>query len=124
MRTTEGDKIYRIIRSHIGVADAINSREIARQLRWKPSAEREVRRIISDEAHLWPGILVCSVPGKGFFCAESYEEAESRDNWLSDLVDAARLKQTAFRTACAKMGFKFAGSGPRRPLFNERKLAA
>jgi len=110
VRTVEGDKIFKIIRSHIGRPQAISAPQICHQLRWKPSYERDVRRIISDESHLWPGILVCSFPGAGYFCAETYEEAETYDNWLSDLVDAAWNKRAAFRTACAKMGFKFATS--------------
>jgi hypothetical protein len=117
MRTEEGDKIYKIIRAHIGRPQAISAPEISALLKWKPSYEREVRRIISDESHLWPGTLVCSTPGKGYFCAETYEEAENYDNWLSDLIDAAQNKRTAFRTACQKMGFNFTTR-------NQRKIAA
>jgi hypothetical protein len=108
MRTTDGDKVFAIIRAHIGAEDAITAPEIARELRWKASDERKVRRIISDEGYLWPDILVCSIPGKGYFCATSYEEAESYDSWIAGLLDSAREKQTAFRAQCRKMGFRFA----------------
>lgn len=107
MRTAEGDKIFRIIRSRIGRPQAISSLDICRELRWPLSRDRMVRQTISDESHLWPAVLVCAVPGQGYFCAETYEEAESCDNWLSDLVEAAQNKRTAFRTACQKMGFNF-----------------
>jgi hypothetical protein len=116
MRTPEGDKVYAIVRTHIGAGDAISAPEIAKQLGWRAYRERVVRRIISDEGHLWPNILVCSIPGKGFFCAETYEEAEAYDNWLGDLITSAREKQIIFRVACQKMGFHFTRT-------NERKAA-
>jgi hypothetical protein len=114
MRTSEGNEIHRIIRTRVGAAEAISSPCIAQELRWKPSREREVRRIISDESHLWSNILVCSIPGKGYFCADTFEEAESYNNWLSDLVDQAKNKSDAFRTACEKMGFRFTPKKVRR----------
>jgi hypothetical protein len=119
MRTPEGDKVWKIIRAHVGRPQAIGAIEIAQRLKWRPSQERMVRQIISDEAHLWPGILVCATPGKGYFCAETYEEAENYDNWLSGLVTAAQNKRTAFRTACEKMGFRFTKLNARAPA---RKL--
>lgn len=114
MRTDLGDKVHRIVRRHIGAGNAISAPEIAKELGWRPTMEREIRRLISDEGHLWPGILVCSIPGKGFFCADSFEEAEAYDNWLADLKTKAVQKHSAFRVACAKMGFNFARTNLRR----------
>jgi hypothetical protein len=114
MRTPEGDKICSIIRLHIGRANGISAPDICRELGWRESYERTVRRIIADESCLWsssrrgdPGVLVCSEPSTGYFVAETYEEAHSYWNWLTDLAAVANRKVFNFQEACSEMGIKF-----------------
>src|SRR5258708_4776736 len=78
MRTGEGDKIFDVIRAHVGSENAISAPDICRELGWSHGCERNVRRIIAKESHLWPEI-VCAragdpTGGGGYFVAESYEE--------------------------------------------------
>jgi hypothetical protein len=106
MRTTQGDKIFAIIRQHDGAANAITAPQICRELGWRKSRERTVRQIIADEAAFWEGWPVCAIPGQGYFVAESIEELMSYDNWLADLVDRSSDKLKAFRAALKKMGIR------------------
>lgn len=117
MRSPEGDKIFSVIRRHVGRDNAISARDICREIGWDPVArERLVRRLIADESSLWtagPGArcLVCSAPGNGgagYFVAASFEEAETYYNWLLSLAAVANGKVFNFRAACSKMGLKFA----------------
>lgn len=106
MRTPEGDKIFAIIRQQDGAENAITAPQICRELGWKKSRERTVRRIIADESAFWEGWPVCGIPGQGYFVAESIEELMSYRNWLADLVDRSTDKLNAFRAALQKMGIK------------------
>lgn len=114
MRTPEGDNIFRVIRRHSGRENAISARCICRELDWPETRERHVRRIISDESHFWvvdhdTPFLVCAFSGSGntgYFVAQTFEEAELYENWLSRLASVANLKLFNFRQACSRMGIK------------------
>ncbi len=110
MRTRGGDKIFSVIRRHVGKENAISAAEICDELGRSAGNAREVRRIISDESCLWPNVLVCAYSGKncgGYFVAESFEEAETYLNWLTELAAVASRKVFNFREACSKMGIRF-----------------
>lgn len=114
MRTPEGDKIFAIIRRHVGRENGISARAICRELGWDPvGRERTVRRIIADQSCLWTnggGVLVCALTGNGatgYFAATTFEEAETYYNWLLSLASVANRKVFNFREACRKMGIRF-----------------
>lgn len=107
MKTDEGNKIYAVVRCHIGRENAISAPDICRAIGWPMSRERFVRQIIADENHLWQGILVCAVGGAGYFVAETFDEARKYRNWLRDLNEASRLKLTRFESSCKVMGIFF-----------------
>lgn len=107
MRTQFGDRIFTTLRSRIGRDQAISAPALCQELGWPESRERFVRRIIADESALWPGVLICSVPGDGYFCAATYEEAETYLNWLSALAAEAANKVTSFRASAARQGLVF-----------------
>lgn len=104
MRTKTGDAIFKLLQQHQGRATAISAPDICRELDYPPGRERQVRRIIADESALWPDV-VCATPGAGYFCATSYEEIATYDNWLNQLVTEATDKLNAFRTAAKNAGF-------------------
>ena len=106
MRTEEGDNIFAIVRQHSGAANAITAPQICRLLGWKKSGERHVRQLIADEGSLWEGWPVCSIPGQGFFIAETIEELIAYNNWLSELAYVSRDKLIFFREAVGKMGIR------------------
>ncbi len=116
MHTEHGKSIAAILSQHIGREQAITAPAIAQELGWPESRERLVRQIIATESALWP-VLVCGVPGQGYFIAEDVEEAAAYDSWLSDLHAKAEDKVTAFRASAARIGFRF-------PLPTEPQLAA
>lgn len=109
MRTALGDKVFSVIRHHYGRDNAITAAAICDELGWTPGMAREVRRIVSNESHLWPGVLVCACAGRdsGFFVAESYDEALEYWNWLQQLAAVASRKVFNFEQACSKMGIRF-----------------
>jgi len=107
MRTDEGNKVYAIVRCHIGRENAISAPDICRQLRWPMSRERFVRQIIADESHLWDGVLICAVGGEGYFCAQTFDEAHAYRNWLRDLMLKSKEKLARFENACSLMGIHF-----------------
>jgi hypothetical protein len=106
MRTDHGDSVYLILRSHIGLEQAITAPEICSALAWPPRNERVVREIIRDEAAFWDA-LVCAVPGTGYFCAATFDEICAYENWLSALASEASQKRDRFRELCARLGFHF-----------------
>ena len=112
MKTGEGDRIYEIIRGRRGRDQAISSYQICLALGWPPARERAVRQIISDESMLWPGLLVCSVAGAGFFCATTCEEAFACETWLRESRDRAQGKLDAFTAQCRKLGLRLGGGEP------------
>jgi hypothetical protein len=110
MRTALGDKIFSVIRRHYGHGNAITAAAICDELGWTPGMAREVRRIVSSESHLWPGVLVCAFAGRGaggYFVAETYDEALEYWNWLQQLAAVASQKVFNFEQACSKMGIRF-----------------
>jgi hypothetical protein len=107
MRTPEGDRICEILRKHQGREQMISAPDICRELGWRRTREREVRRVIAAESMLWDGVLVCSVGGIGFFCADHFDDVCAYDNWLTDLAAAATQKRDQFRTLCTRMGLRF-----------------
>ena len=104
MRTEAGDKVHDVIRQHNGAAQAITAPQICRQLGWRKSREREVRRAIADESAMWEGMPVCAIPSKGYFVGETIEELETYDNYLTDLLSRSTNKRNAYRQALRKMG--------------------
>ncbi len=113
MRTKTGDRIASILRRHVGREEAIGAPDICRELGWPLKREREVRRIIADQAPLWEGVLVCAKPGDGYFVASNIDEAQAYQNWLNDLTNKAALKSSAFRLSAAAMGLHLGNEFPR-----------
>jgi hypothetical protein len=110
LRTPDGDKIFDVIRHHIGDENAIGAREICRELGWPIGSARHVRRIIAAESPEWQGI-VCAhagdpAGGGGFFIASTYLEIEAYWAFLDDLRSAAALKVTRFENLCYRMGIR------------------
>ncbi|GEM_PF-3890830 len=107
MRTPEGDAIFAVVKTRVGRDHAITSADICRELRWRPSRERQVRQIISDESMLWPEI-VCAAPGKngGFFRAETLDELCIYDNWLTEIAEREMNKRDAFRAYVRQQGIR------------------
>lgn len=105
MRTNTGNAILKVLRSHSGRAEALSAPAICRALKWPDTRERLVRRIIADESALWNDVLVCSVPGEGYFCAETFEEIERADHWLATLATQAAEKHRLFRATAHRLGF-------------------
>ena len=106
MKTHHGEKIAAILSQHIGREQAITAPAICAELGWSEGRERLVRQIIASESPLWP-VLVCGVPGQGYFIAEDIAEAEQYENWLSDLARDAAAKVTSFRESARRMGIAF-----------------
>lgn len=105
MKTNTGDLILKVLRQHVGQDQAISAPDICRELHWPLSRERLVRRIIADESALWPDVLICALPGAGFFCAATFAEIESREHWLSALAKDSAEKHRLFRKAARALGF-------------------
>lgn len=112
MRTNTGNTIFNLLREHVGQEEAISAPQICRELGWPDSRERLVRRIIADESALWPDVLICSVPGAGYFCAASFQEIESADHWLANLATEAAEKHRLFRATAQQLGFSLAKLPP------------
>lgn len=113
MRTKTGDKIAAILRGHVGREEALSAPDICRALGWPLKREREVRRVIADEAPLWEGVLVCAKPGDGYFVAANIDEAQAYQNWLVALTNKAALKSSAFRASARAMGLHLGHEFPR-----------
>ena len=105
MKTKDGNKILRVLRSHVGQEEAISAPAICRALGIRETRERHVRQVIADESALWPDVVICATPGQGYFCAATFEELEAYDNWLAQLAKDAADKQRAFRRAAHRLGF-------------------
>lgn len=101
-------QIRKLLARHCGPANAITAPSICRALGYKPSMERQVRRIISEESHLWGNdddlFIVCSIPGAGFFVVDNLDEIYDYDNYLSRLVVTARTKHRTFRQRLKDLG--------------------
>ena len=108
MRTKTGNAILKILLQRHGRGAAISSTDICRALGWKTSRDRAVRRIIADENALWPDVLICAVPGDGFFCAATFEEVVAYDHWLAHLAKDANEKIATFRRVAMQLGFNVA----------------
>jgi hypothetical protein len=106
VRSKTGDRIFAVLRQHVGAANAITGPQLCRALGYRKSMERAIRRIIADESARWEGWPVCAIPGQGYFIAESIEELMSYDNWLADLLERSTNKLQAFRAAVRKMGIR------------------
>jgi len=107
MRTKNGDRIYDILRSHIGKENAISAPAIAQALRWPEHRERKVRQIIRDESMFWAanGGLVCAIPGSGYFIAQSFEELAAYESWLTEGRDSYSQRIAIVRKYCRARGF-------------------
>ena len=105
-------KIRGFERRHSGRDQAISAPDICRELGWPMKRERLVRQIISDESHLWTGVLVCGVPSAGYFCAADIEEVHKYRNWIADLFHKAADKLRKVDEACTRMGIRFARETP------------
>lgn len=98
-------RIHQVIRARRGADQAITTQEICRTLGLPLRSEREIRRQIEEHSPRWPE-LVCAIPGRGYFVATEFEEAERYDNWLSQLVNRALCKRKTFRAAAARLGLR------------------
>lgn len=103
MRTSLGDKVYKVIRRHVGASSYISAPAICKELGWRPSRERFVRQLIADESPLWDD-FVCSIPGRGYFVAESAEDLVKYHHWLSDLAAKAKNKVEYLQKFCRQKG--------------------
>lgn len=112
MRTKTGNTIFAILQAHVGRSQAISAADLARALGMPARRERQIRRILADEAALWPNVVICSAPGAGYFCAETYEEICRYDNWLFNLATEAKAKLDNYRANASRLGFKL----PPEPL--------
>ena len=106
MKTHHGNRIAAVLAQNVGREQAITATAICHELGWPESRARLVRQIIASESALWP-VLVCGVPGAGFFVAQDIEEAAQYDSWLADLATLAQAKVTDFRESARRIGFRF-----------------
>ena len=110
MRTNPGDKIFAILKTHIGRENAISAPELAKAIGWRSSLEREVRRIIRTESPLWAERdgLVCAVPGGGYFLGTSFEELSTYHTWLTEGRTAYEERIAIVANYCRARGIALA----------------
>lgn len=104
--------IVGVLSSHRGAAQLISSVDIAGELGYTPSFERTVRDAISEEGEELSkkhSVVICAISGRGFFLAETLDEAVTYYNWLMDLRDRANLKLEGFEKICLRRGFNLSG---------------
>jgi len=108
MRTSQGDKIYQVLRTHLGRENAISAPAICKALRWPEGREREVRRVIRSESPLWADAngIVCAAPGGGYFLAQTLEEIMAYESWLLDGLNAYQERLEIVRNYCRARGIK------------------
>ncbi len=107
MKTPQGDKIYAILRMHLGRENAISAPAICQALHWPEGRERQVRQIIRDESPLWAeesGIL-CAAPGDGYFLATTFFELLAYESWLLEGRNSYDERLRRVRAYCRKRGF-------------------
>jgi hypothetical protein len=113
MRTLLGDQIESLLRTRTGVENATSAAAIATALGYQRSAERVIRETIEDEAMLWARspapLLICALPGRGYFAAASLDEALAHPSWLLDIQRAAQMKPARFARLCQEFGFPLRG---------------
>lgn len=98
--------IRRVLRSRRGAGRAITAPEIAAEIGLSRGRGRCVRRIIQMRAGDWDGMLVCAIPGKGYFCAKDYEEAAIYHRYLVGLMEQAEKTLENFSERAARAGFR------------------
>lgn len=112
---SEADRIFNVIKHHVGAENAIGARGIALELGKLPSFEREIRRIIAENRDAWPEIvcakLDCGAGEGGYFVPETHDEITAYWAWLDDLRSKAEEKVHRFEQLCRKHGIniKFEG---------------
>lgn len=108
MSTTH--RIAAILRQHVGRANAVSSRTIARRLGWRAAAQRDIRRLISaaqaDGTFEAMELPVVAVPGGGYFIAGDFEEFQIYRSHLRALVAEAKSKLAAFDRLAKSFGIK------------------
>jgi len=107
---SRASQIEGVLRQHRGKDRAISSPEICRELGWKITLEREVRRLIKRESRSWGKegelFLVCAVPGKGYFLAEDFDEVQAYRNWMSDQYMTLGRELKTFDQQCRILGIR------------------
>lgn len=99
------ERVHAALVAHQGRDQAISAPRLCRHLGWSHGREREVRRIIEDNANdNWPGVL-CAIPGVGYFFAADLEEIVTYRKYLVALKDAARDKLKRFDASADREGF-------------------
>jgi len=83
--TRVAECLLRDIQKHVGQANAISARDLARGFYVPKLTDRRVRRIIAHHWDRWAGAgtIVCSKSGGGFWVAADYEEALAYRDWLA-----------------------------------------
>ena len=106
MRTPQGDKIFEVLRAHLGRENAISAPDICTALRWPTGREREVRRIIRAESPLWSDAngIVCAAPGGGYFLAQTLEEILAYESWLQEGFNSYKERLESVRAYCRARG--------------------
>jgi hypothetical protein len=103
MTETE-NRIVRLIAVH-SREDAIHAHEIAAELGWRRSREREVRKIVSrlDDEGQFPFILG-RAPGKGFWQLDDYDAAVQVRDWITGEVRRANRRLFVFDRNTRRLG--------------------
>lgn len=104
MRTELGDKIHAVLRKHVGENNAITSAEIADELGFPASAQRQIREVVATESSLWGDDVVCGFGGLGYFICADLEEAIKYRDWLLGTFTEIGEKIEAFERHCAAHG--------------------
>ncbi len=102
------DKVRAILAKHRGKENIISATRICLKLGLDLRQDREVRRVIKEQARAWSTreepFIVCGVPGLGYFVAQDIEEAQATADWLFHLKEAAIAADGDFRSICRKSG--------------------
>lgn len=100
--------ILRDLRKHVGQANAISARGLARYFILPKLSDRSIRRIISAHWERWAeaGTIVCSKSGGGFWVAADYEEAVAYRDWIADSGAHLTRRAALITRLCRKHGLR------------------
>ncbi len=99
-------RIHALLRQHVGRDRIITGPEITKALGLRPGAERQVRRLIGAMKGSWSDIIVCSVPGSGFYVATDLEDIRAHRDWLAKQLCATKATLDEFDRIALSHGFR------------------
>ena len=116
------EAILRDIRKHVGQANAISARDLARHFADHALSDRAIRRIISDHWERWAesGTIVCSKSGGGFWVAADFEEAVAYRDWLAHSGDHLTGRAAIITRLCRKNGMRLPSMKKGTPCHSQK----